>query len=175
MATLRTRIVCALRGHAWEFGFPSRHSWCRRCKRCDDHPAIVRADKIVTTARKWLPVWITLRRRDLTVRVGWERVRLSTYARVHFGWQPDSELPGVVVSVNVWRFDAVAGAGFAWANEDGERSLVHGGVYFDPTGISEIVCRLRGHVPGSPLFRGQVFCERCHERLSGDDEEIKAA
>jgi hypothetical protein len=177
MTTIAARLRCGLTGHDWEWGLPSGHSWCRRCKRYDDAPAILRAEKITAAARKWLPLWITLRNRDLTVRLGWSwRINLSLSGRVHYGWRADTELPGIGLTAHAWRFEAYAGVGFAWPNEDGERSLLHVGASFHPGGLERIVCRLRGHAPGDPLSTGACYCERCDERLdvAEKDEPIAA-
>lgn len=163
MTTLLARLGCVIKGHDWEWGLPSGHSWCHRCKRYDDHPDILRGDGVRAAWRKWSPVGIGLRRRDLSLRIGWYRFA-SLSVRLHFGFDRTSELPGLNVSLHVWRLRVWAGIGSGWQDEDGEgRSLGGLNVTFTTYELRWIGCWL-GHKPAeSERMSGYVYCDRCEQ------------
>ncbi len=110
MGTFLARLRCTLASHDWEWGLPSGHSWCRRCKRYDDDQAILREDGVRAVLRKWSPLGLGVKRRDLNIRVGLPRIATLS-ARLHFGFDRTSELPGFNVTLHVWRLRIWLGLG----------------------------------------------------------------
>jgi len=168
-------LRCLLRGHDWEFGLPSGHSFCRRCERYDDHPAVLREDNARAAFRKWSPFSISLKRRDLSVRAGWYWLA-SLSARLHFGFDRTSELPGLNVTLHVWRLRVWAGLGSGWQDEDGDgRSFCGLNVTFTTYGLRWIGCWF-GHKPtDSKYIGGHAYCDRCDESLELADADPRKA
>lgn len=173
---MRKRLRCFLAGHDWESGLPSRHSWCRRCQRYDDDPRIVRAYKVMGFARRWSPLWITVTRRDLTIVVGYTRPEANVHLRLHYGWERQGELPGLNLSLTLWRLRLSSGIGQGWQDEDGEdRGLLYAQARFQTYGLRYVGCWF-GHKPTtSKYMAGHVYCDRCDVSLETAKPEQVAA
>jgi hypothetical protein len=171
-----TRLRCTLTGHRWDWGRePFTPTRCDRCGVASDDAGVILADRRFRTARRWSPLWITLKRRDLTVRLGWEFVASLT-VRLHFGWDRTSELPGLNVSLHVWRLRVWAGIGSGWQDEDGDgRSFVGLNVTFTTYGLRYVGCWF-GHKPETKTYSTMpdfTYCARCDKPL--DEHSAGAA
>lgn len=169
--SLLAALRCLVRGHAWEFGLPSGHSFCQRCKRYDDHPAIKRQDRVRHALALWSPIGISVKRRDLNARVGLPRFATLS-ARLHFGLDRTGELPGLNVTLHIWRLRVWAGIGSGWQDEDGDdRSFCGLNVAFTTYGLRWIGCWF-GHKPtASKYIGGHVYCDRCDVSLELADAD----
>lgn len=173
MGTLLARFHCITFGHDWEWGLRSGHSWCRRCKRYDDYASVQREDRVLAGLRKWSPLGLSLKRRDLSVRVGWYWLA-SLSTRLHFGFSRQGELPGLNVTLHVWRLCVWVGMGSGWQDEDGDgRSFAGLNVTFTTYRLRWIGCWL-GHQWSDPE-RGYIHCERCDESAATIEPDTRIA
>jgi hypothetical protein len=152
--------------HRWDGGLPSGHNWCPRCKRYDDNPAVLQAERIIGWWRRWTPIALRARHGDAYVRIGNYHWHLHATARLHYRWRRDEELPGLHLGLEVWRLHVYAGLGSGWQGEDGEdRSLLQLGASVKTYGLRYIGC-WRGHKPKTyEGTRGYTYCERCDEQI----------
>jgi hypothetical protein len=178
-------IRCALAGHRWRSqneirgeGLPWR---CERCDHSDDEPGIVRAANRRASFRRWAPLWITVGRKEASVRIGLPYVgrrvpNLSLRVELHYGWERYSGGLGVSVSLHAWRLLAGLRIGGFWHDEDGEgRALLRLWVDFSTYGWRYLPCWL-GHKPRvSSSMLGHVYCDRCEESIELADADPRKA
>lgn len=172
---LRARISCAFRGHDWEYGLPSGHSWCRRCKHYDDDRSIERVERAVRLLRAWSPIWISFTSTDVALHAGWayrRRSPVKAHLRVHYRSRGpflafDGELPGVTIGLDVLALSFSLGLGFGYQDEDGNRTLAWVNLHVEPGDFTRRFCRIFGHVAREPYPSGTVYCARCDEQIVG--------
>jgi hypothetical protein len=119
-----------------------------------------------------LPFAASIRGRDLKVRIGttypwptWMQVNVGF--RLHFGWDKDSELPGLHLWADVTWLHLYAHLGGGWTDEDGEhRTLLTAGAYLKTYGLRYVGCWF-GHKPKHELIGTTEFvtCDRCDTDL----------
>ena len=157
-------VLCALSGHhVWD-GYGEKTARCKRCGRYEDDPAVERSRNRRNALRRWSPIWPSVSRRDLRLRLGWERPALNLSGRLRVGFNRTDELPGLVVWLHVWRLNISAGLGFGWMDEDGDgRTFANFRATFTTYGLRWIGCWF-GHKPES-LWTSHVSCARCDASL----------
>jgi hypothetical protein len=180
MKPLMRRIRCALFGHDWgndHDEWPSGKSFCVRCMRYSDHPAVARVDKIRSFMRTWSPLRLLVSRYGVKVWIGLHRpVGLNVSFRLHWRWDRTGELPGVHVWSQLWRLGIGVLVGGGWQDEDGEnRTLLNAYATFQTYGLRWIGCWF-GHKPRvSSNMLGHVYCDRCGTSLELADADPRKA